>query len=129
MVDLKATGGAEGSVGFRSLDQLRAACLDLPAGNRAAAEAVVARQAQLTKPLGSLGRLETIVAWLAEWGRNPPRLDQVDILVFAGNHGVTAHRVSSFPAAVTAQMVANFDAGGAAINQIARAVAARLAVV
>jgi nicotinate-nucleotide--dimethylbenzimidazole phosphoribosyltransferase len=129
MVDLKAAGGAEESIDFRSLDQLRAACLDLPAGNRAAAEAVVARQAQLTKPLGSLGRLETVVAWLAEWGRNPPRLDQVDILVFAGNHGVTTHGVSSFPAAVTAQMVANFNAGGAAINQIARAVSARLAVV
>ena len=81
-----------------------------------------------TKPLGSLGRLEAIVAWLAEWGRNPPRLDQVDILVFAGNHGVTARGVSSFPAAVTAQMVANFDAGGAAINQIARTASARLAV-
>jgi nicotinate-nucleotide--dimethylbenzimidazole phosphoribosyltransferase len=128
MVDLKAAGDAEASIRFRSLDQLRAACFDLPAGNREAAEAVIARQAQLTKPLGSLGRLETIVAWLAEWGRNPPRLDQVDILVFAGNHGVTAHGVSAFPAAVTAQMVANFDAGGAAINQIARAISARLAV-
>jgi nicotinate-nucleotide--dimethylbenzimidazole phosphoribosyltransferase len=83
----------------------------------------------LTKPLGSLGRLEAIVAWLAEWGRNPPRLDHVDILVFAGNHGVTAQGVSAFPAAVTAQMVANFNAGGAAINQLARAVSARLAVV
>jgi nicotinate-nucleotide--dimethylbenzimidazole phosphoribosyltransferase len=129
MVDLKAAGDNEETIGFQSLDQLRAACLDLPAGNRDAAEAVVARQAQLTKPLGSLGRLETTVAWLAEWGRNPPRLDQVDILVFAGNHGVTAHGVSAFPSAVTAQMVANFNAGGAAINQIARAVSARLAVV
>ena len=80
----------------------------------------MARQAELTKPPGSLGRLEEIVAWLAKWGGNPPRLDRVDILVFAGNHGVTAQGVSPFPAAVTAQMVANFSAGGAAINQLAQ---------
>jgi nicotinate-nucleotide--dimethylbenzimidazole phosphoribosyltransferase len=83
----------------------------------------------LTKPPGSLGRLEEIVAWLAKWGGNPPRLDQVDILVFAGNHGVTAQGVSPFPATVTAQMVANFSAGGAAINQLANAVSARLRVI
>src|SRR5262245_47245797 len=116
-------------VQFQSLDELRAACLTLPPGNRAAAEVVTARQGELTKPPGSLGRLEELVAWLAQWGRNPPRLDQVDILVFAGNHGVTAHGVSPYPAAVTAQMVANFEAGGAAINQLAQAVAARLTVV
>jgi nicotinate-nucleotide--dimethylbenzimidazole phosphoribosyltransferase len=89
----------------------------------------MARQAELTKPPGSLGRLEEIVAWLAKWGGNPPRLDQVDILVFAGNHGVTAQGVSPFPAAVTAQMVATFSAGGAAINQLANAVSATLRVI
>jgi nicotinate-nucleotide--dimethylbenzimidazole phosphoribosyltransferase len=89
----------------------------------------MARQAELTKPPGSLGRLEQIVAWLAKWGGNPPRLDRVDILVFAGNHGVTAQGVSPFPAAVTAQMVANFSAGGAAINQLANAVSAKLRVI
>ena len=114
---------------FHSLAELRAACLDLPEGDSAAAAAVLARQAELTKPPGSLGRLEEIVAWLAKWGRNPPRLDRVDILVFAGNHGVTAHGVSPFPAAVTAQMVANFSAGGAAINQLAQAVSATLRVI
>jgi nicotinate-nucleotide--dimethylbenzimidazole phosphoribosyltransferase len=114
---------------FQSLDELRAACLTLPPGNRAATEAVVARQAEMTKPPGSLGRLEELVAWLAQWGRNPPGLNQVDILVFAGNHGVTAHGVSPYPAAVTAQMVANFEAGGAAINQVAGAVSARLTVI
>src|SRR3954466_6898298 len=113
---------------FQSLSELRAACLDLPEGDSAAAEAVMARQAELTKPPGSLGRLEEIVAWLAKWGGNPPRLDRVDILVFAGNHGVTAQGVSPYPAAVTAQMVANFSAGGAAINQLAQAGAARLRV-
>jgi nicotinate-nucleotide--dimethylbenzimidazole phosphoribosyltransferase len=128
MIDL-APSGAEQSTGFRSLGELRKVCLELPAGDRSAAEAVAARQADLTKPLGSLGRLEELVAWLAKWGRKPSRLDQVDILVFAGNHGVTVHGVSSFPAAVTAQMVANFDAGGAAINQLARSMSARLAVI
>jgi nicotinate-nucleotide--dimethylbenzimidazole phosphoribosyltransferase len=113
---------------FKSMAELRAACLDLPPGDSAAAAAVLTRQAELTKPPGSLGRLEGIVAWLAKWGRNPPQLGQIDILVFAGNHGVTAHGVSPFPAAVTAQMVENFSSGGAAINQIARAVSATLRV-
>lgn len=129
MVDLRGSSESEGALPFRSLDDLRAACLTLPAGNRAAAEAVGLRQSQLTKPPGSLGRLEALAMWLAEWGRDPPRLEQVDILVFAGNHGVTAHGVSPFPPAVTAQMVANFEAGGAAVNQIADAVDARLNVV
>jgi nicotinate-nucleotide--dimethylbenzimidazole phosphoribosyltransferase len=113
---------------FRTMQALRAACLDLPAGDDKAAELVAARQATLTKPPGSLGRLEDLVAWLARWGRGL-RLDRVDILVFAGNHGVTAQGVSPYPAAVTAQMVANFETGGAAINQLAQAVAATLKVV
>ena len=114
---------------FASLAELAAACCDLPAGDAAAAAAVAARDANLTKPAGSLGRLEEAVAWLARWqGRNPPRLDRVDVLVFAGNHGVTAQGVSAYPAAVTAQMVANFAAGGAAINQLARIAAAGLSV-
>ena len=121
--------GEEPSGPFRSLAELRAACLDLPEGDNAAADTVMARQAELTKPPGSLGRLEEIVAWLAKWGGNPPRLDQVDILVFAGNHGVTAQGVSPFPAAVTAQMVANFSAGGAAINQLANTASAKLRVI
>ena len=114
---------------FSSLAALRAACLDLPPGDDAAAAAVAARQAQLTKPPGSLGRLEDIVAWLARWQGRAPRLDRVDILVFAGNHGVTAQGVSAYPAAVTAQMVANFSAGGAAINQLARQAGASLRVI
>ena len=104
-----------------SLAELRDACLDLPDGHPASAEAVRKRDAQLTKPAGSLGRLEDVVAWLAHWqGRSPPRLDRVDTLIFAGNHGVAAHGVSAYPAEVTAQMVANFAAGGAAVNQLAR---------
>ena len=84
----------------------------------------------LTKPPGSLGRLEGLMAWLAAWqGRYPPRLDRIDVLVFAGNHGVTAQGVSAFPATVTAQMVANFAAGGAAINQLSRLAGANLRVI
>jgi nicotinate-nucleotide--dimethylbenzimidazole phosphoribosyltransferase len=114
---------------FASLAELRAACLDLPVGDPAAAEAVAQREATLTKPPRSLGRLEEIVAWLARWqGRNPPRLDRVEVLVFAGNHGVTAQGVSAYPPEVTAQMVANFAAGGAAINQLARTAGAGLRV-
>src|SRR5215831_15083909 len=115
---------------FASLSELRAACLDLGAGHPLAARTAKDRNAQLTKPLLSLGALEDAVVWLAYWqGRNPPRLDRVDVLVFAGNHGVAAQAVSAFPAAVTAQMVANFAAGGAAINQLARTAGADLRVV
>ncbi len=114
---------------FPTLSALRAVCLDLPAPDEAAAAAVAARQAQLTKPPGSLGRLEELVAWLARWQGHAPRLARVDVLVFAGNHGVTAQGVSAYPGAVTAQMVANFSAGGAAINQLSRVADARLHVI
>jgi nicotinate-nucleotide--dimethylbenzimidazole phosphoribosyltransferase len=110
--------------------RLRALCLNLPAADDTAAAAVRQRQAVLTKPPGSLGRLEDIAAWLAAWQRRAmPRLDQVEILVFAGNHGVVGQGVSPYPAAVTAQMVGNYAAGGAAINQIARIAGAVLRVV
>jgi nicotinate-nucleotide--dimethylbenzimidazole phosphoribosyltransferase len=113
----------------RQSDYLPELLRNLPGPDEAAAHAVAQRQARLTKPAGSLGQLEESVAWLARWQRREmPRLDQVDVLIFAGNHGVTAQGVSPFPAAVTAQMVANFRAGGAAINQIARAAGAALTV-
>jgi len=115
---------------FASLDELRASCLDLPSGDEKAAASVAAREGMLTKPPKSLGRLEDAVAWLASWqGASPPQLDNVEIVVFAGNHGVTAQGVSAYPAEVTAQMVANFASGGAAINQLARACGAELRVV
>ena len=118
------------SVPFDDIETLRAVCLSLPEGNPDAAAAAVARQAGLTKPPGSLGRLEALAAWLARWQERPlPRLDRVEILVFAGNHGVTVQGVSPYPPAVTMQMVANFAAGGAAINQIARVADASLRVV
>ncbi|UFN49452.1 nicotinate-nucleotide--dimethylbenzimidazole phosphoribosyltransferase [Roseomonas sp. OT10] len=115
---------------YPDLSALRAACAGLPAGDAAAEAAVRARQDRLTKPAGSLGRLESLVAWMARWqGRPLPALDRVVVLVFAGNHGVTAQGVSPYPPAVTAQMVANFAAGGAAINQLAGCVGATLRVV
>ena len=115
---------------FASFADLRAACLDLPSGDEAAAARVAAREGTLTKPPGSLGRLEEAVEWLARWqGMSPPRLEVIEFLVFAGNHGVVAQGVSAYPAEVTAQMVANFAAGGAAINQLAHVVGAELRVI
>ncbi|MGH6792348.1 MAG: nicotinate-nucleotide--dimethylbenzimidazole phosphoribosyltransferase [Methyloceanibacter sp.] len=115
---------------FASLDDLRTACLDLPDGDPEAAAKVSRREAALTKPPRSLGRLEEVVAWLARWqGRSPPRLNNIEILVFAGNHGVTAKGVSAYPPEVTAQMVNNFASGGAAINQLAHVAGAELRVV
>jgi nicotinate-nucleotide--dimethylbenzimidazole phosphoribosyltransferase len=115
---------------FATMDALRAACMTLSEGDGAAVTAAQRRQDSLTKPQGSLGRLEEIVAWLARWqGRANPKLDHVAVVVFAGSHGITAQGVSAFPAEVTVQMVANFQAGGAAINQLARAAGAGLNVI
>jgi nicotinate-nucleotide--dimethylbenzimidazole phosphoribosyltransferase len=115
---------------FPSFAALRTACLDLPPADAAAAASAADRNAKLTKPPGSLGRLEDLAIWLAQWqGRNPPRLDRIEALVFAGNHGVVLHGVSAFPADVTTQMVANFASGGAAINQLAGAAGSQLRVV
>ena len=103
---------------------------NLPRPDPDTAAKAAAREANLTKPAGSLGRLEELSAWCAAWqGVYPPRLDSVRILVFAGNHGVTAQGVSAFPPEVTHQMVANFAAGGAAINQIAAVQGADLRVI
>ncbi|MDJ0949511.1 MAG: nicotinate-nucleotide--dimethylbenzimidazole phosphoribosyltransferase [Alphaproteobacteria bacterium] len=121
------SGGASGSAS--SLDEIRALLNDLPEGDGEAADRAGAREAQLTKPAGALGLLEAITPWLARWqGRYPPRLDRPRVAVFAGNHGVTVHGVSAFPSEVTAQMVQNFIAGGAAINQICSAMDAELRV-
>ena len=115
---------------FNSLDDISDFCRALPAGDADAAGAAALRQQNLTKPPGSLGRLEELAIWLARWQQNAtPRLERVTIAVFAGNHGVAARGVSAYPPEVTAQMVANFAAGGAAINQLATLAGAELNVV
>src|ERR1700719_1356379 len=112
-----------------NLDEIRALLSQLPGPDLAAGTAAAARQAQLTKPAGSLGRLEELAIWLATWqARHPPQLDQPRTLLFAANHGVAARGVSAYPAAVTAQMVQNFIAGGAAVNQLCKAIDADLRV-
>lgn len=99
-------------------DDFRELLRNLPGPDMQAVEAVRARNAQLTKPRGSLGRLEEIAEWLAAWSGRPPAVNRPLVAVFAGNHGVAREAVSPYPAEVTAQMVSNFAAGGAAINQI-----------
>ncbi|MCD7059594.1 nicotinate-nucleotide--dimethylbenzimidazole phosphoribosyltransferase [Pelagibacterium xiamenense] len=90
-----------------------------PEGDEGAVEAVRARDAQLTKPAGSLGQLEKLVEFLARWqGKSEPTMDDPMVAIFAANHGVTDQGVSAFPREVTRQMVANFTKGGAAISQI-----------
>src|SRR5947208_15661717 len=112
-----------------SLHESRALMAHLPGPDLGAGAAAALREKQLTKPAGALGRLEELAAWLATWqGRHPPRLDHPRTVVFAGNHGAPARGVSASPASVTAQMVQNFIAGGAAVNQLCRAVDADLRV-
>lgn len=114
---------------FSTLSQFRALLQALPRPDEVALQAAAARNGQLTKPPGALGRLEDLAIWYAGWrGTGRPVLERPQVIVFAGNHGVTALGVSAFPAEVTVQMVANFRAGGAAINQLARAFGARMDV-
>lgn len=111
------------------LDGFRAALRDLPSPDDAAKAGAEARNAQLTKPPGALGRLEDLAQWYASWRGDPrPSINAPQIVIFAGNHGVAARGVSAFPAEVTVQMVGNFQAGGAAINQLAKAAGARIDV-
>lgn len=99
-------------------DDFRELIRNLPGPDSAALAAARERDGELTKPAGSLGRLEEIAFWLAAWTGRPPAVNRPLVAVFAGNHGVTAQGVTPFPASVTKQMVENFAAGGAAINQI-----------
>jgi nicotinate-nucleotide--dimethylbenzimidazole phosphoribosyltransferase len=114
---------------FQTLADVRRLLAGLPQPDAAAMAAAEARNGQLTKPPGALGRLERLAIWMAGWqGTDRPHADHPQIVIFAGNHGVAARGVSAFPAEVTIQMVANFAHGGAAINQLARTFGARLDV-
>ncbi|MEO9223796.1 MAG: nicotinate-nucleotide--dimethylbenzimidazole phosphoribosyltransferase [Acidimicrobiales bacterium] len=113
------------------LGPFEAACLLTGSPDVAAEVAGQALQARLTKPPGSLGRVESIGVQLAGIsGECPPPLPEPAVVaVFAGDHGVLVQGVSPWPQEVTAQMVANFCAGGAAANVLARQVGAAVAVV
>jgi nicotinate-nucleotide--dimethylbenzimidazole phosphoribosyltransferase len=112
-----------------TLDEMRTLLREFPGPDLEAGTAAASREAQLTKPAGALGRLEELTAWLATWqGKHPPVLRRPRTAVFAANHGIASRGVSAYPAAVTAQMVANFLAGGAAVNQLCQSIDADLRV-
>ncbi|MEL6701468.1 MAG: nicotinate-nucleotide--dimethylbenzimidazole phosphoribosyltransferase, partial [Pseudomonadota bacterium] len=114
---------------FATLAEFAALLVAAPSEDTAARAAAADRNGQLTKPPGALGRLEDVALWYAAWRGNPrPRISAPQVLVFAGNHGVTAKGVSAFPPEVTVQMVANFEHGGAAINQLAKTFGAKMHV-
>ena len=101
----------------------------LPQKDGTARAMAAARQNQLTKPPGSLGRLEQVALWMAEWQKTTtPQIEHGKCLVFAGNHGVVKQGISPFPQEVTQQMVWNFEAGGAAINQLCETAGLELSV-
>ena len=115
---------------FSSLDEFRSFIADLPGANFLAQTAAIDRNAQLTKPQGALGDLENLAIWYASLiGNGRPSLVAPQVIIFAGNHGIAATGVSAFPPEVTQQMVYNFQAGGAAINQICNVFGAKMDVI
>lgn len=115
---------------FSTLDEFAAVMEGGTIPDDAAIKAAKARNAVLTKPPTALGRLEDVAIWYAGWrGEATPKITSPQVLVFAGNHGVVAQGVSAFPPEVTAQMVGNFAAGGAAINQLCAVAGASLEVI
>lgn len=113
-----------------NLSQISGLIEQLPEFDQAAADAATERQNSLTKPPGALGRLEELAIFMAGWQKAAkPQINKAQALVFAGNHGICAQGVNPFPQEVTAQMVANFEHGGAAINQLCRANGAELSVI
>ena len=114
---------------FSDLSSFRSTIETFPLQNKSCEEVAISRNASLTKPAGSLGRLEELAIWAAAWqGKNPPTLETPQITIFAGNHGVCQRGVSAFPPEVTIQMVENFKNGGAAINQLAAVFSAHFSV-
>jgi nicotinate-nucleotide--dimethylbenzimidazole phosphoribosyltransferase len=100
-------------------DDIRALLRQMPPASQECVAQVRARNSELAKPVGALGRVEEIAEWLAAWqGRSQPRIDRPTVVVFAANHGVLARGVAQTPAAQTRQMLEMFAAGGGAINQV-----------
>ncbi|WP_371168883.1 nicotinate-nucleotide--dimethylbenzimidazole phosphoribosyltransferase [Aliiroseovarius sp. 2305UL8-7] len=117
------------SMPFKSLADFKALLADAPNTDGTARAAAEERNGQLTKPPGALGRLEDLAIWYGGWrGTGRPSINAPQVIVFAGNHGVTAQGVSAFPAEVTEQMVLNFQHGGAAINQLSKTFGAKMDV-
>ena len=117
-------------ISFKNLKEVAEAVRTLPGKYEAVEVEALLHQSHLTKPPGALGRLEELAVFLASWqGKVKPSLASAQALVFAGNHGVCAQGVNPFPQEVTTQMVANFTAGGAAINQLCEVSGAELDVV
>ena len=117
-------------ISFTNLREVAEAVRALPGKHEAVEAEALFHQSQLTKPLGALGRLEELAVFLASWqGQVKPSLTVAQAVVFAGNHGICAQGINPFPQEVTAQMVANFTAGGAAINQLCAVSGAELDVV
>ena len=117
------------SAPFSTLSEFRDVLAAGPDGDATAVAGAADRNSQLTKPPGALGRLEDVAIWYAGWRGNPrPEITAPQVVIFAGNHGICAQGVSAFPPEVTVQMVANFEHGGAAINQLSKAVGAKMDV-
>lgn len=131
-----------GETAQASFEQIAELCTQFQGPNLEAAECFEARNSQLTKPLGALGRLEEVVRWLALWQGSQqschqkneeqslarPSAERVRTAVFAANHGICAQGISAYPSAVTQQMVQNFISGGAAVNQLCAFIDADLKV-
>ncbi len=114
---------------FSTLSEFKALLAEAPAHDADAFTGAQERNGQLTKPPGALGRLEDLAIWYAAWrGTDRPQINAPQVIVFAGNHGVCAQGVSAFPPEVTVQMVANFEHGGAAINQLSKTFGAKMDV-
>lgn len=114
---------------FATLAEFRATLQEFDGPDMASIAGAKDRNGQLTKPPGALGRLEDLAIWFAGWrGTDRPSITLPQVIVFAGNHGVCAQGVSAFPPEVTVQMVANFEQGGAAINQLAKTFGAKMDV-
>lgn len=115
---------------FQTLSEFRSLLSQQPQIDQMTLGQASDRNGQLTKPPGALGRLEELAMWYCGWRQNPKAtINAPQVVVFAGNHGVCAQGVSAFPPEVTVQMVANFEHGGAAINQLSKAFGAKMDVV
>lgn len=115
---------------FNSVKMFETELKNLTIPNKNFHELALERQSILTKPIGSLGRLEELACFMATWQETDrPKSDKAQLLVFAGNHGACDQGINPFPQEITLQMVENFNKGGAAINQLALQNGAELNVI